>query len=257
MPMRKLVVREPWPVVALAVALAALAAVPVVRGSVAVVEPAAEHAAVAATPWPVDRAGASHALVARVVAGHSVAVRSRPGGAIRTVLGSRTEFDSPRALGVIRRKGRWLGVPLPELGNGRLGWINSGAPGIRVGATRISVEIDLSARRLVVKRSGRVARRVRVSVGRRGSPTPTGRFAVTDKLAGARFGPAYGCCILGLSGRQPNLPVGWTGGDRLAIHGGAAPFGRATSAGCLHASERDLQALMRAVPLGAQVRIHP
>jgi lipoprotein-anchoring transpeptidase ErfK/SrfK len=53
------------------------------------------------------------------------------------------------------------------------------------------------------------------------------------------------------------LPAGWTGGDRLAIHGAPAgePIGAAASAGCLHAGERDLQRLMRVVPLGAPVLI--
>ena len=183
-------------------------------------------------------------------------MRSRPGGRVRTVLGSRTEFDSPRALGVVRREGRWLGVTLPELDNGRLGWVDSRAGGVRLAGTHVSLEIDLSARRLMLKRGERVVRAVRITVGAPGSPTPTGRFAVTDKLAGARFSPVYGCCILALSGRQPNLPAGWPGGDRLAVHGGPTPFGRAASAGCLHAPERDLQALMRAVPLGAPVLIH-
>ena len=47
------------------------------------------------------------------------------------------------------------------------------------------------------------------------------------------FNPtAYGCCILALSGHQDNLPAGWPGGDRLAIHGGSG-IGSADSAGCL------------------------
>jgi lipoprotein-anchoring transpeptidase ErfK/SrfK len=96
-----------------------------------------------------------------------------------------------------------------------------------------------------------------VEVGRPGSETPLGRFAVTDKLSGAPYGGSYGCCILALSGRQPNLPAGWTGGDRLAIHGTPAnAVGRAASAGCLHATDADLRALMRSVPVGTPVVIH-
>ena len=81
---------------------------------------------------------------------------------------------------------------------------------------------------------------------------------MTDKLPGSRFGPYYGCCILALTGHQPNLPSGWTGGDRLAIHGTDAPssIGAASSAGCLRASDEDLRVLMATVPLGTQVSIH-
>ena len=62
-----------------------------------------------------------------------------------------------------------------------------------------------------------------VAIGRPGSETPTGRFAVTDKLNGASFGSYYGCCVLALNGHQPKLPAGWSGGDRLAIHGTNSP----------------------------------
>ena len=93
-----------------------------------------------------------------------------------------------------------------------------------------------------------------VGVGRPGSPTPTGRFAVTDKLGGASYSASYGCCIIALSATQPNLPAGWPGGNRIAIHGG--PTGGAVSAGCIHAADGDLRYLMRLVPLGTPVAIH-
>jgi lipoprotein-anchoring transpeptidase ErfK/SrfK len=98
-----------------------------------------------------------------------------------------------------------------------------------------------------------------VGVGRLDSPTPTGRFAITDKLEGASFSAAYGCCILALSAIQPKLPRGWAGGNRVAIHGtlSATDFGRAVSAGCVHARDRDLRYLMRVAPLGTPVVIRP
>jgi lipoprotein-anchoring transpeptidase ErfK/SrfK len=102
-----------------------------------------------------------------------------------------------------------------------------------------------------------VIRRTSIGVGRAGSPTPTGRFAVTDKLNGSDYSAAYGCCILALSAIQPNLPAGWSGGNRVAIHGtlASSDFGRAVSAGCMHASDADLRSLMRIVPLGTPVVI--
>jgi lipoprotein-anchoring transpeptidase ErfK/SrfK len=96
-----------------------------------------------------------------------------------------------------------------------------------------------------------------VTVGRPGSTTPTGRFSVTDKLGGPGLSPYYGCCVLALSGTQPNLPAGWSGGDRLAIHGTNDPgsIGTASSAGCLRGGDSDLKRLMRQVPLGTPVEI--
>ena len=103
----------------------------------------------------------------------------------------------------------------------------------------------------------RIVARIPVGIGSASSPTPTGVFAITDKLPGARFSPVYGCCILALSGHQPRLQRGWAGsGNRLAIHGGAfgGAFG-AVSAGCLHAQPEALRFLIRHVPLGTRVTI--
>jgi lipoprotein-anchoring transpeptidase ErfK/SrfK len=121
----------------------------------------------------------------------------------------------------------------------------------------LKLDVDLSERRLTVHARDGVVRRVWIATGATNTPTPPGDFYVTDKLAGADFGPFYGCCILALSGRQPNLPQGWSGGDRLAIHGSPTPtWGKAVSNGCLHAAEADLRYLMRWVPLGTHVRVH-
>jgi lipoprotein-anchoring transpeptidase ErfK/SrfK len=159
---------------------------------------------------------------------------------------------------VARQRGRWLGVVTTYLPNGRLGWVDSDQRGLVRATTRVAVSIDLSSRRLVVRRGDRVLRRITVAVGRPSTPTPRGRFAVTDKLPGTRYSASYGCCILALSAHQPSLPAGWTGGDRIAVHGTNDPssIGTAASAGCPRASARDMRYLFRKVPLGAPVFVH-
>jgi lipoprotein-anchoring transpeptidase ErfK/SrfK len=178
-----------------------------------------------------------------------------PNGAFLTRLSTTTEFGSPRTLGVVRHRGRWLAVVSTTRPNSRLGWVRARA--VRVKSTQVSLVLDLSRRRLVLREGDRVVRRMTVGVGRPSSPTPTGRFAVTDKLPGSRYGSFYGCCIVALSAHQTHLPAGWTGGDRIAIHGTNAPstIGVASSAGCAHARDADLRVLMRRVPLGAPVFI--
>lgn len=198
-------------------------------------------------------------LIAFVRPGTSVALRARPFGPVVKRVGSSTEFGSPRALAVLRtQRGRWLAVTQPELGN-RLGWVDARARGLRYTRTALRLDIDLSSRTLVLFRGQNVVRRMLIGVGRAGSETPAGRFAVTDKLPGRAYSAYYGCCILALSATQPNLPSGWTGGNRIAIHGTptASDFGRAVSAGCLHARDLDLRYLMRSLPLGTPVVIRP
>jgi hypothetical protein len=197
-------------------------------------------------------------LIAFVQPGRSVALRARPFGPVVERVSSSTPFGSPRALAVLQtRRGRWLGVTQPELGNHRLGWIDARAGGLRYSRTGWQIDVDLSARILVLRSNGNVVRRMIVGVGRARSSTPTGRFAVTDKLNGPAYSRYYGCCILALSATQGNLPAGWTGGNRIAIHGtpSASDFGRAVSAGCLHARDSDLRYLMRMLPLGTPVVI--
>jgi lipoprotein-anchoring transpeptidase ErfK/SrfK len=197
------------------------------------------------------------AVILRPAAGSTIVVRSGPSGPVVARLGGRTEFGSPTTLAVASQRGRWLGVVTTHLPNGRLGWVDPRESRVRTSTTRVRVVVDLSARRLVVHRGGEVVRRMTVAIGRVGSPTPVGRFAVTDKLPGSRYGSYYGCCILALSAHQPNLPPGWTGGDRIAVHGTDDPssIGGAVSAGCPRASAEDMRFLMRVVPLGAPVAV--
>jgi len=195
--------------------------------------------------------------IVAVQAGAEISLRSRPGGAEALRVGDTTQFGSPQRLGVVRRQGRWLGVTTPELPNGKLGWVDGRAAGIDVERTRWSIHADVSSRTIVLRRGGKAVGRLSVAVGRPGSPTPTGRFAVTDKLSGGNYGPYYGCCILAISATQPSTPPGWTGGNRMAIHGTSDPgsIGAASSAGCLRAADGDLQVLMRSVPAGTPVVI--
>lgn len=193
-------------------------------------------------------------LAVRVPPGNRVALRARPDGPVLAEVGGRTEFGSPQVLAIAFRKGDWLAVRSPALGNEELGWVRA-AP-LRLLRRPRALEIDLSKRELVVRDAQGVKRRISIAIGAPDTPTPTGEFHVTDKLPGPEYGSYYGCCILALSGRQPNLPEGWSGGDRLAIHGSPTPtWGQAVSNGCPHADEPDLRYLMKNVPLGTAVVI--
>jgi lipoprotein-anchoring transpeptidase ErfK/SrfK len=185
-----------------------------------------------------------------------VRVHDAPGGRVVGALEPRTMFGSATVVPVVARRGNWLGVIASALPNGRIGWI---AASSRLVAYRTtwSVVASLSRREVVVRRSGRVVQRFRVAVGGPSTPTPTGRFAVTDKLLTDNPSSPYGCCILALSAHQPNTPQGWGGGDRVAIHATNLPetIGTAASLGCLRAPAEEARRLVRTVPLGTVVRI--
>lgn len=202
----------------------------------------------AAVPPPVP-------LSARLT--RSTMLRDAPGGRMLTRVTRRTEFDGATVLAVARREGDWLGVRTPDRRGGKLGWIPADAAKLERQPYRL--RIDLSRRELVVVDTGdqEVVVRAPVAIGRPGTETPTGTFGVTDRIEPENGTGPYGCCILALSGRQPNLPQGWGGGDRLAIHATSneASVGTAASSGCLRAAKGDMRELMETIPLGAPVKI--
>ena len=187
-----------------------------------------------------------------------VVVHAAPGSRKSIRVGPRTDFGSLIRYAVVKRRRGWLGVITPAVPNGRIGWVKTRAVR-RARYVRERVEIDLSRRLLRVLMDGRVVIESIVAVGAAGSPTPIGRFAITDKVPGSRLGSVYGCCVLVLSGHQPRPPRGWAPGDyRLAIHGGdGRTIGRAISAGCVHAPAATLRFLMNRLPMGTRVTIHP
>lgn len=184
-----------------------------------------------------------------------VRLHRRPGARVVAVLGDRTEFGSRTVLAVLARRGAWAQVSAAVLG-GRRAWLRLDGRVARR-ATRWELRADVAARTLSVLRAGRVLRTYRVAVGASVSPTPTGRFQVTDKLRGRKYGASYGCCILALSTDQPHPPPGWAGMARMAVHGTNAErtVGDAVSAGCLHAHAVAMRWMMRHVPAGAPVTI--
>lgn len=210
-------------------------------------------ALVAAAPAE-STSGRSATLV--IERGAKVAILRAPASRRLAVAPWKTSFGSVRRLRVVERRGDWFAVESDVLGNGVVGWVPRTAA-VRVRKLRFSVEADLSERLLTLREGRAIVFRRRVSIGAPGSPTPSGRFHVTDQISGTRWG--LGCCVVVLSGSQPRLPAGWGGGDRLAIHGrpsSSESIGSPASAGCLHATDRTLQALAR-LPLGTPVVIHP
>ena len=208
-------------------------------------------------PEAEPQAGGPRYAIARVREGKQVELRASPGGEVITKLGDETEFGSERNFWVRRSEGDWFGVPAAELGNGELGWIRDDRDALELYETSYFVLADVSRRSLELRYGNRVLERIPVTVGAPGSPTPTGSYSITDGLAGKGVGPYYGCCILALSGHQPNLPPDWLGGDRIAIHGTPGAIGGALSAGCLRASDTDMVSLFARLPLGAPVFIRP
>jgi hypothetical protein len=199
-------------------------------------------------------AGPGHPVI-WVRDGEQVPIHSAPGGDVIKTVGRRTEFGSIQSFSVVKREGRWAGVPTPFRDNGELGWVKLDPHRLQFGSTPYEIVADLSEYRLSLLRGDRVVGSFKITIGAAGSPTPTGRFAITDTFRGD-LGPAYGCCAVATTARQPNLPSGWLGGDRIAIHGTSSTLGIQASLGCLRARDDDVSMLVDRVGVGTPVIIH-
>jgi L,D-transpeptidase catalytic domain len=193
------------------------------------------------------------ALVALVR--HTTTLRSAPTGRPVGKLTTRTGFGSPQAVWVVKRSGAWLGVVSTLVGNGRVGWILQSATSL----SRVPWElrVSLSARRLTVLDGGKVLKRYAIAIGRPTAPTPTGRFAVTDRLATEDPDGPYGCCIIALSAVAPHAIQGWDGGNRIAIHSTpeTSSIGEPVSHGCMRLTLAEGQWLLEHIPLGTPTLI--
>jgi lipoprotein-anchoring transpeptidase ErfK/SrfK len=197
--------------------------------------------------------GGSGALVALLV--HPTTLRATPAGRTVARVGLRTQFGSAAAFWVVTHVPGWLGVMSSQAGNNRVTWIAQSSASL--GRIPWEIKVSLGARRLTVLDAGKVVARYTVAVGVPDAPTPTGRFAVTDRLlTGDPEGP-YGCCILALSAHSPHAIQGWTGGTRIAIHSTpeTSSIGEAASHGCVRVTLADGRWLLDHIPVGTPTLI--
>ncbi|WP_027005947.1 L,D-transpeptidase [Conexibacter woesei] len=181
-------------------------------------------------------------------------LRLTPGGRVVGTIRTKTNFHSPTILAVAARRPGWVLVRT-SIEKHHVGWLPLSA-GHLFEEPR-SIVVDLSKRRLMVFHRGKLTDAYKVAVGTNATPTPIGKFAVTDRLTTGNAQSDYGCCILALTAHQPKILQGWGGGDRVAIH--ATPhtwtLGNAISHGCVRASNDALRQLMRHARLGMPVTI--
>ena len=285
-------VRASWATVALAAALGvtmpaaasvvgAAAAAPTMAPSLVaarthpgVVHDAPRTAVLAATgvrranvakPAPVEHATAHPSRWARaselvnVPSGGIVAHRNpwSTSPSVGTVAAASKYYGVPLVIWVeeTNPKGTWGRVELPYTWPRADGWIR--LAGLGRTQTYIHVDVDLSEHRVRVYKRDDLRYAVAGATGTAASPTPPGHYVVTDRVPFAAGG-ALGSFAFGISGIQPHLPAGWSGGNQLAIHGtnDASSIGTSASAGCVRVSEWALERFKPLLRLGTPVVIH-
>lgn len=205
-----------------------------------------------ATETPTGEASpAADALVVR--SDVDLAVHDAPGGSVVRTLPAANEFGSPLALLVVGGQEGWAEVLLPGRPTGATGWV--AVEGVEVRSVGLRVEIDLTARRLVLLDGDETILETAVAIGAPDAPTPTGRFSLTDKIASVDPGGAYGPFALGLSARS-EVYSEFAGGDgQIGIHGTNDPtsIGKDVSHGCVRVPNDVVEILNERLPLGTPV----
>jgi lipoprotein-anchoring transpeptidase ErfK/SrfK len=187
---------------------------------------------------------------------HDVPVFGRPGGRKRVELSTYDALGSRRVLLVVARRGpRWLEVRLPLRPNGVTGWVRTRSVELR--RNRWRAVVSLSKRRLTLLHDGTVVRRYTVGVGAGATPTPTGLYAVTDRILTGDPSGAYGPVAFGLSGFSDVIHRFNGGPGQIAIHGTNESWtiGQAASLGCVHVSDSTIMSLYPDLQLGTPVLI--
>jgi lipoprotein-anchoring transpeptidase ErfK/SrfK len=188
---------------------------------------------------------------------NAMTVRARPdadAAAIGTMPSGSKYYGVPITAWVAEtaKDGRWGRVEIPYVWPRRDGWIP--LRGLTHDHTFVEVHVDLSRHWVSVSKFGHVLFGLRAATGAAASPTPEGEYFVTDRIP-FPAGGALGSFAFGISGIQPRLPAGWSGGNQLAVHGTNDPssIGTSASAGCVRVSERGLDRLMPLLRLGTPV----
>jgi hypothetical protein len=203
-----------------------------------------------------ERAVSRPALLADIPQELPITARPGKGKVIGRMPAGSRYFGEPHTAWIQDRSsnGRFGKVAVPYSGTRATGWIR--IAGLDLSHTPYRVRIDVSRHLVTVLRLDKVIMSIPAATGAPASPTPPGHYFVTDLVA-ATPGGAFGSYAFGLSGVQPKLPVGWSGGDQLAIHGTNDPgsIGTSASAGCLRVGERALDRLKPLLRLGTPVTI--
>jgi hypothetical protein len=177
--------------------------------------------------------------------------------AVGTVAAASKYYGVPIVLRLdaMNAAGTWGRVELPYVWPRRDGWIR--LAGLAREQTFLHVDVDLSEHRVRVYKRNELLYSVPAAIGAASSPTPPGHYVVTDRVP-FPAGSALGSFAFGISGIQPHLPAGWSGGNQLAIHGTDEPWsiGTSASAGCVRVSEWALQRFEPLLRLGTPVVIH-
>jgi hypothetical protein len=201
-------------------------------------------------------------VIVGAVTGASITAYERPDATSPAL----TELTNPNAVGgplVFQLVApdvtgdEWAEVLLPIRPNGITGWVRTAE--LELSSNPYRVEIDIDRHQLQVLKANEPWMTTTVAIGTGATPTPIGRFYVTELLRPPSPDGPYGPFAFGLSGYSETL-TNYAGGEGvIGIHGTDEPesIGADVSHGCVRLANHEIEALAAVLPLGTPVIIQP
>ena len=149
----------------------------------------------------------------------------------------------------------WHQVLLPVRPNGSLGWVRNAD--VTLATHNFRIKVDLADFRMrVLERDVTIFDAV-AGVASNNTPTPGGRYYLTELIAPEVPDSVYGSFAYGLSGFSETFETFNGGPGQLGIHGTNDPdtLGTAVSAGCIRLHNDDVARLVTFLPLGVPVDV--
>ena len=167
-----------------------------------------------------------------------------------------TDYKQPRTLLAVNTEPGWWQALLPMRPNGSMGWVRDAD--VTPANTNFEIRISVSAHYLALYESGEKVLEAQTVMGKPQTPTPLGKFYVTDPVdLQSRPNGAYGAYALGISGYSEVLKTFNGGPGQIAIHGNGQlnTVGTDVSNGCIRVFNDIILQIATKVPLGTPVTI--
>jgi lipoprotein-anchoring transpeptidase ErfK/SrfK len=161
----------------------------------------------------------------------------------------------PLVMLVTRRRADWVKVQLPTRPNLSEAWVRERDVRLRHNEWRL--RIDLSAYRVYTYRGDRLISEHTIGVGKSVTPTPRGRYYLTDLVKPEDPDGLYGSYAFGLSAHSDVVTSFGTGNGQIGIHGtnDTSTLESRVSHGCIRVGNSVIESFARHLPLGTPVRI--
>lgn len=214
--------------------------------------PTAAPVEVTPVPAPTVRVHAATTQVAEVSTA-AVTAFDAPDGAVLAEFANPIASGAPLTFFVESAQDGWVQVRLPMRPNGSLGWIRAADANLRT--LDYALRVSTTEHTVTLLRNDVVVDTFPAAVGTGDTPTPLGKFYLTELLAPTN--PGYGPYAYGISAFSETLNSFGGGPGQIGLHGtdDADSIGRSVSHGCIRLHNDAITMLAEMLPLGTPITI--